>query len=381
MAATLTSNLILQKTKLNSLEHVKKLNSCGVQVSNINIIRETYNIEVLSLSVNCIQDLSAISECRNLRELFLRKNHIHDIKQVLHLSQLRYLVNLGLSENPICEDAAYRMFVIAAIPSLQKLDDIDISRNERANAEKTFPGLSRMPPPPPLTEAEIEQGALRAILPSKASSPPSRHYNRNTSVSEPPSAVGGHINRSQNYDNDNVSESIPSTSNSKPQYNAHEYQHHHQQHHRQYPTQEHIDHRPREIHRDPLVRRSPVPRAKNPPPNPYDERPPNYHTTVSSSSSAGGYQHHYHQQTHGQRYVEQRNSFGNGGSGGNRSPQIQAQNSRHNSYNQKMSSSSSTRREDNVIQAIKLLMNQLSPFGLEEATHHARELLRKSHVL
>lgn len=156
MTTVLTTNLVLQKTKLNHLSHVKRLNACGVQVNNIDVLRDTHNIEVLSLSVNQIHDINALSNCCNLRELFLRKNEINDIRQVLHLSQLDSLQNLGLSENAICDDPSYRLFVIAAVPSLAKLDDVEITPAERAAARRTFPDLHLMRPPTP---TPIEQGS------------------------------------------------------------------------------------------------------------------------------------------------------------------------------------------------------------------------------
>ena len=157
MATVLTTNLVLQKTKLNSLDHVKRLNACGVQVRHIDVLRDTINIEVLSLSVNNIEDLNALGECFMLRELFLRKNAISDIRQVLHLSSLENLLNLGLSENAICEDSSYRPFVISAIPSLTKLDDIDITHSERVAAARMFPDLHLMRPPSPIP-VTVEQG-------------------------------------------------------------------------------------------------------------------------------------------------------------------------------------------------------------------------------
>jgi len=155
MSTFLTANLILQKTKLDNLRNVRKLNVCGAQVSHIHVLRDAINAEVLSLSVNLIEDLSPLSFLGGLRELYLRKNRINDLMQVLHLSQLDSLEVLGLSENPISDDPSYRPFVIAAIPSLRRLDDLDITASERRSAEGEFSEVRSWPPPDPIPAALV----------------------------------------------------------------------------------------------------------------------------------------------------------------------------------------------------------------------------------
>lgn len=158
MATSLTANLILQKTKLDNLRHVRRLNVCGAQVSHIHVLRDAINAEVLSLSVNHIEDLSPLSFLQELRELYLRKNSVGDLMQVLHLSQLEQLEVLGLSENPISADPSYRPFVIAAIPSLCKLDDLEITPTERREAEAEFSEIRHWAPPDPIPVSHIGTG-------------------------------------------------------------------------------------------------------------------------------------------------------------------------------------------------------------------------------
>lgn len=150
MAGILTANLVLQKTKLDNLKHVRKLNVCGVHVSDISVLRDAKYVEVLSLSVNEIQDLEPLSACSNLREIYLRKNDISDIAQILHLSRLPFLSSLTLSDNPVSVDPSYRKFCVAALPTLVKFDDVDVSPAERADAERAFPDLAYATPPAPL---------------------------------------------------------------------------------------------------------------------------------------------------------------------------------------------------------------------------------------
>jgi hypothetical protein len=160
MAGILTANLVLQKTKLDNLKHVRKLNVCGVHVSDISVLRDAKNVEVLSLSVNEIQDLEPLAACTNLREVYLRRNDISDVTQVLHLSRLPFLSSLTLSDNPVSVDPNYRKFCVAALPSLVKFDDVDVSPAERADAEYSFPDLAYASPPVPLVPTPASSGAF-----------------------------------------------------------------------------------------------------------------------------------------------------------------------------------------------------------------------------
>ncbi|EKF31716.1 hypothetical protein MOQ_004445 [Trypanosoma cruzi marinkellei] len=148
MAGVLTENLVLQKTKVDSIQRVRKLNVCAAQLSDIGVLRRACNLEVLSLSLNDVSELGVLENCRRLCELYLRKNRVEDLNQVLHLSDSPYLTVLTLAENPICQDPNYRRFVIAAVGSLRRLDDVDILPQEREEACRVFPNLRAIAPPP-----------------------------------------------------------------------------------------------------------------------------------------------------------------------------------------------------------------------------------------
>jgi cilla- and flagella-associated protein len=58
------------------------VNCWGAGISDVSVLVKLPNIEVLSLSVNCISSLQHFSTCSKLRELYLRKNEIEDLTQV-----------------------------------------------------------------------------------------------------------------------------------------------------------------------------------------------------------------------------------------------------------------------------------------------------------
>lgn len=190
MAGVLTTNLVLQKTKLDNMKHVRKLNVCGVHLNDIGVLRDAVNVEVLSMSVNDIEDLDPLRACSNLRELYLRKNAITDVHQVLHLSRLPFLSSLNMSENPISSDPNYRRFLIAALPNLVRLDDMDIMQREREDAERLFPGVHSLSPPPPMRGPLQSQGSPAGKPPSSATlrrQQPSFHDSPSREVPPPPS--------------------------------------------------------------------------------------------------------------------------------------------------------------------------------------------------
>lgn len=132
----LTEDMIVARTRVSDLTHVKKLNCWGAELTDISVIRKLTNVEVLSLSVNSINTLSDIQFCNNLQELYIRKNKIPEINEICWLKDLTRLRNLWLEENPFAEGSSemYRLTVIKALPQLQKLDNVPVQSEEMADA-------------------------------------------------------------------------------------------------------------------------------------------------------------------------------------------------------------------------------------------------------
>ena len=134
---TLSAALIYQKTKQAELTQVKNLNIWGASLENISILRQCTNVETLSLSVNNISQLADLQGLYQLKELYLRKNQVSDLRQVMYLSRLPNLQVLWLSDNPIEQDPNYRLYVIRACPHLTRLDEKDVSDDEKAMASRS----------------------------------------------------------------------------------------------------------------------------------------------------------------------------------------------------------------------------------------------------
>jgi len=127
----LSSELILEKCKTDSLKNVININLWGNELKDVSILKECLNVEVISLSANYITSLKSFSYCKNLKELYLRKNQIAGLDEINHLKSNSKLKILWLGENPICKVPNYRTQVIFHLPQLSKLDNITITQIER----------------------------------------------------------------------------------------------------------------------------------------------------------------------------------------------------------------------------------------------------------
>lgn len=135
----LTKELILQKHSSSSdLSSIKTISMWGSDIENISILKEMPNIEIISLSVNRIRTLSALSSCYKLRELYLRKNLISSLSEIHYLVPLKNLKILWLEENPISKLPNYRQYILTLLPQLVKLDNIPVQCYNTTNPNKTI---------------------------------------------------------------------------------------------------------------------------------------------------------------------------------------------------------------------------------------------------
>lgn len=141
-AKPLTGELVLLRSRTDSLFSVKNLNLWGNEIDDVKLLRQMPNVEVLSLSLNKISSLKEFANCPKLQELYLRRNNIMDISEVRYLAPLQNLKILWLLDNPCSEIENYREIVIKLLPNLIKLDNMQISPEERLLAtSKNFPFL------------------------------------------------------------------------------------------------------------------------------------------------------------------------------------------------------------------------------------------------
>ncbi|XP_048579240.1 cilia- and flagella-associated protein 410 isoform X2 [Nematostella vectensis] len=126
----LNKKQVLGRSRAKSLESVKNLNFWGSSLSDVSLVRELPNVEVLSLSVNSIASLKDFAFCPRLKELYLRRNCINDLKEIGFLKKLPKLRVLWLSDNPCCTTENYRETVLKNLPRLIRLDNVAVDDTE-----------------------------------------------------------------------------------------------------------------------------------------------------------------------------------------------------------------------------------------------------------
>jgi hypothetical protein len=134
---TLTKELLLTKTKVNSLSEIKVISFFGCDLENIDIISKLNNLEICTLSGNKISSLKPFSYCKTLKELYIRRNNIINIKEILYLKQCKNLKILWIDDNPFINKNNYRDYIINQLPTLQKLDNKTIINEEKKLIIKT----------------------------------------------------------------------------------------------------------------------------------------------------------------------------------------------------------------------------------------------------
>jgi len=134
---TLTPELIMFKTKTNQLDRIRNLNLCANDLADISIVSQMSALEVLSVSVNSISTLKDIGQCPSLKELYIRRNCVESLEEIEHLVPLSNLKIIWLAENPVATLPGYREAVIKMLPQLEKLDNVEVTIEERQAIESS----------------------------------------------------------------------------------------------------------------------------------------------------------------------------------------------------------------------------------------------------
>ena len=130
----LSAESVLMRCKADRLETVQKMNVWGMELEDVRVVRNMPNLEIVSLSVNKLSSLKDFQTCTKIKELYLRKNLVVDITEVRYLQNMPALKVLWLLENPCAELPNYRLLVIKMLPSLEKLDNQQVTPEERTQA-------------------------------------------------------------------------------------------------------------------------------------------------------------------------------------------------------------------------------------------------------
>lgn len=105
---------------------------CGLRA--LDGIAALPSLKELYAAYNDVADLQALDSCTELEVLDLEGNCVGDVDAVTALQWCPQLSALTLAGNPIAASAGYRQAMLAALPSLQTLDDVSASADEASAA-------------------------------------------------------------------------------------------------------------------------------------------------------------------------------------------------------------------------------------------------------
>ncbi|XP_055336628.1 LOW QUALITY PROTEIN: uncharacterized protein LOC129587071 [Paramacrobiotus metropolitanus] len=190
----LTESSILARSRVQELSQCIKLNVWGCNLTDISIVENCRNLQIFSASCNEIVTLRELSACVHLQELYVRENQIADLDEVVNLKRLPKLRVLWLAGNPCCsvfanDEDKYRLWVLAHLPYLERLDNTEVRPDERKRAASIDPNhlllmFSDADPRAPVTPA--------AATPQKtpANPRPASGNNGHTQTRSPPRSSG-----------------------------------------------------------------------------------------------------------------------------------------------------------------------------------------------
>lgn len=118
--------------------HLKILYLQNNLISTIQQLHKLKELEYLNLAVNNITKVQNLQRCESLQKLDLTVNFVNKVG-LLSLASLQANHNLRelyLIGNPCTDWPGYRQYVVAQLPTLQKLDGQDIKRSERIAAQQ-----------------------------------------------------------------------------------------------------------------------------------------------------------------------------------------------------------------------------------------------------
>jgi Leucine-rich repeat (LRR) protein len=136
----LSNNFIEKIDGLKTLKKLKYLSLANNFIHTITNLEELSRLENLNLHQNQIHTIPIWfgKKLTSLKILNLSNNQISSFDQIARLRTLYELRELYLQGNPIEQSEHYRLLVISYVPSLQRLDGIDISETERKQAKEQY---------------------------------------------------------------------------------------------------------------------------------------------------------------------------------------------------------------------------------------------------
>jgi len=97
-----------------------------------------WRLEELHMDSNRVSDLNHLRALVNLKRLYLGVNRIAEVEEITKLRPLTHLKEISMIGNGVSRRMLHRPCLIWHVPSIENIDGIKVSREERFNAESYF---------------------------------------------------------------------------------------------------------------------------------------------------------------------------------------------------------------------------------------------------
>lgn len=134
----LDNNLIEDIINLGHLKNLKWLDLSFNKIRKIQGLESLQLLEDLTLFSNKISIVEGLDCLPQLKCLSIGNNRIESLEQVIRLRQLKTVRMLTLSGNPVCNEAEYKMTVLAFLDNLKYLDYALVDTAERNIAKEQY---------------------------------------------------------------------------------------------------------------------------------------------------------------------------------------------------------------------------------------------------
>ncbi|XP_070759844.1 centriolin-like [Enoplosus armatus] len=136
----LNHNLIQRMERLNALTQLRELQLAHNNIQRIEGLELLSSLQHLNLSYNRIDHVPVWlgKKLHSLHTLHLQHNLITSLYEVSRLRSLSSLSELSVSENPASSLKHSRLFLLYHIRTLDRLNDLPITQEERGHAHQRF---------------------------------------------------------------------------------------------------------------------------------------------------------------------------------------------------------------------------------------------------
>ncbi|XP_071948113.1 uncharacterized protein [Antedon mediterranea] len=137
---SLSCNQIAKIERLDKLTRLRELDLSFNCITHIEGLATLVGLQKLNLTGNLIESIPIWlgKRLKSLRVLRLGRNLLFSLHDIGHLRVMRDLTQLSIEQNPLCELAHYHQYIVFQLRSLEILNGVQITHDDRIKADERF---------------------------------------------------------------------------------------------------------------------------------------------------------------------------------------------------------------------------------------------------